>query len=200
MEEEYKICIETYEISNFGNLRRKLKTGEYKTINGVINKDGYKTFQIQRDNKRFNYKFHCLIAKVFLGERPNNLVIDHIDRNKLNNNINNLRYITHKENIHNSDKYKSHILEEGQERISKVKKEYYENNKDQKKAYSKEYYENNKNHYKEYHKEYYKNNKEYIKEREKQYKNDNKELIKERSKEYYKNNKKMENLNQNLKI
>jgi hypothetical protein len=139
MEEEYKNCCETYEISNFGNMRRKLCTGEYKTINGSINSNRYKCLQIQRDNKRINYKFHCLVAKAFIGDRPAGLVIDHIDRNSLNNNVNNLRYITQKENVCNSDRYKSHIKEEGKERHLKVCKEYKENNKEQIRKHQKEY-------------------------------------------------------------
>ena len=45
---------------------------------------------------------HRLITLTFLGERPINSVIDHIDGDYLNNNINNLRYVTQKENVHNA--------------------------------------------------------------------------------------------------
>jgi hypothetical protein len=108
--EEWKIAIENYEISNFGNCRRKLKNGTYKIIKGSLLTSRecktYKTryFQINRDNKRINYLFHVLVAKCFIGERPEGLVIDHIDRNPLNNHYTNLRYITQKENCYNSDR------------------------------------------------------------------------------------------------
>jgi len=45
---------------------------------------------------------HHLVANAFMGERPEGLVIDHIDRNPKNNRISNLRYVTHKENQYNS--------------------------------------------------------------------------------------------------
>jgi hypothetical protein len=68
-------------------------------------------FQLNREGKRVNYLFSHLVARLFIGERPEGLVIDHIDRNPLNNNVSNLRYITQKENTHNSDKYRHDITE-----------------------------------------------------------------------------------------
>jgi hypothetical protein len=105
--EEFKIAFEDYEISNFGNCRRN-----GKEIKGSIQNRGYKYIQLQRDSKRINLLFHHLVAKCFIGERPNDLVIDHIDRNKLNNNVENLRYITQKENMKNQDRYRDDIKEE----------------------------------------------------------------------------------------
>jgi len=121
MTEEWKICFENYEISNFGNCRR-----HGSEIKGCIQNRGYKYFQIQRDGKRINKLFHHLVAEQFIGERPDGLVIDHIDRNKLNNNVNNLRYISHTENLQNTDKYRSDILETDKRlRYNLLKKEYY---------------------------------------------------------------------------
>jgi hypothetical protein len=111
MNEEWKKCFETYEISNFGNCRRKLKNGLYKTVNGCINNRGYKYLQINRGGKRTNFLFHHFVATQFIGERVNGLVIDHIDRNKLNNKVDNLRYITQNENMRNTDKYKNEVEE-----------------------------------------------------------------------------------------
>ena len=96
--EEWKHAIESYEISNYGNCRRKCFNGLYIEITGTIQNRGYKYFQLQRFGKRINYLFHHLVAEAFLGERPNNLVIDHIDRNKLNNHVTNLRLVTITEN------------------------------------------------------------------------------------------------------
>jgi hypothetical protein len=104
--EEYKKCFEDYEISNFGNLR---KNGII--INGSIQNRGYRYFQISRGRKRKNYLFHHLVAEQFIGLRPDGLVIDHIDRNKLNNNVSNLRYISFADNLKNCDRYRDDILE-----------------------------------------------------------------------------------------
>jgi hypothetical protein len=139
--EEWKCCFEDYEISNLGNVRRKLKMGRYKCIYGSIlnSGTGYKYFQLQRDGKRINFYFHHLVAEFFIGIRNNNLVIDHIDRNSLNNNVNNLRYVSPKENCRNSDRFKSHIDGDGIERKKKVSKEWRNNNKEHLSKYNKEY-------------------------------------------------------------
>ncbi len=142
--EEFKIVFEEYEVSNFGNVRKKLKNGDYKEVKGSVLNQGYRYFQIQRDKKRTNYLFHHLVAKAFLGERPEGKVIDHIDRNPLNNNISNLRYISQIENMRNTDRYKEEIPADIENRYSLVCKLYRNNNKDKLKEKKKEYYENNK--------------------------------------------------------
>ena len=104
--EEWKTIIDDYEVSNFGNCRR----GD-KVINCSIQNRGYKYFQLQREGKRINYLIHQQVAKLFIGERINELVVDHIDRNKLNNNVSNLRYVTQQENCCNMKRYREDILE-----------------------------------------------------------------------------------------
>jgi hypothetical protein len=111
--EEYRRCYEDYEISNFGNCRRLLKNGNYREVKGSIltTGGGYKYVQINRENKRINLLFHHLVANVFIGERPADMVIDHIDRNPRNNNISNLRYISQLENCRNTERYRTDLKE-----------------------------------------------------------------------------------------
>jgi len=45
-----------------------------------------------------NFYRHKVIAECFLGERPTGYTINHIDGNKLNNDVSNLEYISRKEN------------------------------------------------------------------------------------------------------
>ena len=58
-------------------------------------------------------KFHRLIWETFVGEIPTGYEIDHIDTNKENNNLDNLRCVTPKENSNNKltlkHKSESHI-------------------------------------------------------------------------------------------
>jgi hypothetical protein len=144
MEEVYKKCIEDYEVSNVGNIRKLLKNGSYKIINCSIQNGGYKYFQLNRNNKRCNYLIHHLVAEHFIGIRPDGLVIDHIDRNKLNNNKENLRYISQLENMRNTDKYISEFPPDTENRKEKISKKYRDENRDDILKKHKEYYIKNK--------------------------------------------------------
>ena len=77
----------------------KQKNGNWKDISICINKYGYKVINL---NKK-QFMLHRIIGYLFLGlEIYNlNLYIDHIDKNRCNNNLNNLRIVTHQENDFN---------------------------------------------------------------------------------------------------
>lgn len=49
--------------------------------------------------QRNDVSVHVCVAEAFICKRPNKLVVDHIDENKQNNNVNNLRYCTVRENM-----------------------------------------------------------------------------------------------------
>ena len=42
---------------------------------------------------------HSIVARAFLGERPEGMEVDHVDGNRANNAASNLEYVTHRENI-----------------------------------------------------------------------------------------------------
>ncbi len=153
MEEVWKSCFENYEISNLGNCRRKLKNDKYKSVGGsILNRGkGYKYFQINRKGKRTNYLFHHLVAQQFIGDRPENFVVDHIDRNSLNNNADNLRYVTQADNMKNMDKYLNHIVEDDPKKRAIIRaKEYVNENREYVLQKKREYYQKNKSKFTEY--------------------------------------------------
>ena len=92
-----------YEVSTFGNVRRK--SNQYM-MTASINGRGYSTVHLRVGVEGKNGKYcriHKLVAETFLGEAPGpDYECDHLDRNRQNNYVGNLRYATHAENIANS--------------------------------------------------------------------------------------------------
>lgn len=86
-----------YEVSNLGRIKsskRILKQG--------INHRGYKYINICDKNKKWKQvEVHRLVALAFLCNEQNKGQVDHIDANKCNNFVDNLRWVTPKENSNN---------------------------------------------------------------------------------------------------
>jgi hypothetical protein len=85
----YSDIVRDIEVSNDGLVRKV--TG--KILKPQL-KEGY--LHIVRQGK--NITIHSLVAETFIGLRPEDMVIDHIDENKVNNHYTNLRYMSNKEN------------------------------------------------------------------------------------------------------
>jgi len=180
--EKWENCGESkmknYYVSNFGRVRSIIKkTKIERFLKGTDAGNGYLRVDI---NKKLIH-IHRLVAYAFLGPRPDGLVIDHFDRNKLNNKANNLRYVTYTENNRNTDRYRSDILDKDPIERNKVFcKERYYANRDDRLEKKKEYYEANRDVIIEKNKEYYKDNKEVILEKRKEYYKANREKLNEK--------------------
>lgn len=74
--------------------RKKIKGWSFGSTNG----SGYKLVFI--NGKR--YSVHRLIAESFIPNPENKPFVDHLDRNRKNNSVSNLRWATNSENIKNS--------------------------------------------------------------------------------------------------
>ena len=63
--------------------------------------NGYKRLSIEVNKKRYKKLLHVLVAGAFIPNPENKPFVDHIDNCKTNNNIQNLRWATSKENNQN---------------------------------------------------------------------------------------------------
>ena len=88
-------CGDVYSYGRWGRLQKKKAT--------VRKKDGYCCMSIKHPIRGHigAYYLHHIVAETYLGKRPAGLVIDHIDRDKQNNSISNLRYVTQQSNLLN---------------------------------------------------------------------------------------------------
>ena len=99
MEEFRKVKgFENYSVSNLGNIRND-KTKQPKKP--TVDTHGYVVIILYKNNKGSKKYIHRLIGESFIDNVDNKPVIDHIDRNKENNTVENLRWATVSENIVN---------------------------------------------------------------------------------------------------
>jgi hypothetical protein len=83
-----------YSVSNLGNVMNN-KTNKIMKLNV---KCGYYNISLKNGGNRKNMKVHRLVATTFIPNPENKSDLNHDDKNKMNNNISNLTWMTRKEN------------------------------------------------------------------------------------------------------
>lgn len=117
MEEVWKDVIgyeENYQVSNKGNIRSKdrwYNTPYLKNVHVVFrkgaavkprpNKYGYLTVCLKKNSKGKTFPIHKLVALAFIENVSGKTCIDHINGNRTDNRVENLRWVTIKENQNN---------------------------------------------------------------------------------------------------
>jgi hypothetical protein len=108
-----------YEIDNEGNiwsLRREktINKRKYvwssKKLKPIVDRNGYLYVNLCNGKSAKKMAIHRLVLLSFVGEPKKGMICCHLDGNKLNNNINNLRWATHADNYADSIKHKTNAI------------------------------------------------------------------------------------------
>lgn len=96
-----------YQVSNLGRVRsldrydslKRLKKGTI--LKPLSSRNGYDMVCLWKDGNSKRVLIHRIVAKAFIPNIDDKPCIDHIDTNRRNNNITNLKWCTFKENTNN---------------------------------------------------------------------------------------------------
>ena len=124
-----------YEVSNLGRVKslNYRGTGKEKILKNIENSKGYFQVGLVKFGKQKVFKVHRLVAEAFIPNPENKPCIDHINTVKSDNRVENLRWVTYKENSNNEktlEKFKGenhhffgkHHTEETKKKISEAQK------------------------------------------------------------------------------
>lgn len=89
-----------YQVSTWGRVR-SIRTG--KLLTKWYDKKGYCYVTISKQGKKVNKIVHRIVAETFIPNTENKPTVDHIDRDKDNNYVCNLRWATYEEQRDNSN-------------------------------------------------------------------------------------------------
>lgn len=101
---EIKI-FDRYEITKDGKVINKITRKQKSTF---IGNGGYERVSLWIDGKQYKESIHRLVAQVFIPNPDNKPQVNHIDGNKLNNNVSNLEWCTREENMQHA--YKNNLI------------------------------------------------------------------------------------------
>lgn len=97
----YETIYSKYYVTKSGRLF-SIKQGKYKELQKYyrVNRSGkpYIRHTLYVNDKRYHICLHNIMMTTFYGECPIGYVVDHIDNNQLNNHIDNLRYLSKRDN------------------------------------------------------------------------------------------------------
>lgn len=93
-----------YQISSYGRVKSLPKSGKGNNANPRIlairvRHHGYNQTCLTKNKKQYYFYVHRIVAEHFVKGVNENFDVNHIDGDKLNNNISNLEWISHRDNI-----------------------------------------------------------------------------------------------------
>lgn len=106
-----------YQASDLGHVRRVKKTGT-KPLRPYRAAVRYLQVQLYRDGDSKRYLVHRLITLAFYGECPPNHEVNHINGASNDNRLQNLEYVTHKQNIRHSFDALGRLAQKGETQVN----------------------------------------------------------------------------------
>ena len=113
--------LESYAVNEDGIVKALAKTrvnlgnGKQRHYKEYIIKPKYTSrywyVSLMHNGVKKTYRLHRLVYKAFVGEIPKGMVIDHIDGDRSNNNVDNLRCVTMSTNMQNPNTRYNHSKE-----------------------------------------------------------------------------------------
>ena len=97
-----------YQASTSGEIKSLFRYN--KILKQTVGKNGYKAVELFKNKKGKRFSVHRLIALTFIPNPYNKPQINHIDENKVNNNIENLEWVTAEENLKHGTRLARQIL------------------------------------------------------------------------------------------
>src|SRR4029078_6674492 len=95
-----------YSVSNYGNVINDCN----QLISPKVNGGGYSEISLIKNNKVTTNMVHRLVAQAFIPNTNNKPTVDHIDKTRTNNHVDNLRWFTYKEQSNNRKKINRSII------------------------------------------------------------------------------------------
>lgn len=93
-----------YEVGSDGNVYTTVKYKKKTAMIGKVANSGYRMVVLTFNGKKIYKNVHRLVAEAFIPNSDDKREVNHIDGNKLNNAVENLEWVTTRENqLHNRD-------------------------------------------------------------------------------------------------
>ena len=122
--EEWKTIIDFpgYQISNQGRVRRtkaSRRLGYQRILSQKLDRDGYFQVHFSHNNESFDRTVHRLIALAFIPRVPNKPTVDHINGDRADNRVENLRWASSLEQANNRRGFETNT---GEKYISNIQR------------------------------------------------------------------------------
>lgn len=85
-------------------------------VSEVLMENGYRRVVLSKHNKSYNFLVHRLVAQAFIPNPDNKPCVNHKDLNRENNGVENLEWVTYKEN----NNYADHGIKNGKAHSKRV--------------------------------------------------------------------------------